>query len=168
MESRDTARPIRKPAGLALAGVLAAAGLWLAVGAGAQGGPSVRDAGYPGIPKACSDAYFNTFIVAGPRGKIQRRSARFKFEVYNCTATGIGNARRGGEVPLEDNEFVHYQFYCKKDGRPFRKCKSPKRLRGLTDGRHKFKVKATAESKVEGGTDTVENNPAVRRIKVDP
>jgi hypothetical protein len=34
-------------------------------------------------------------------------------------------------------------FECKLDRRPFRPCTSPRRVRNLDDGRHKFKVRAT-------------------------
>jgi hypothetical protein len=166
---------VEKPAGRkrnriaigGLAAAMAACGLWLAVGAGASGGKSVRDAGYT-TPKACSDAYFNTAIVAAPNGTIHRRKATYKFEVYDCTATGVGVVAATVPPPFEDNEFVHYQFFCKRDRAKFRKCSSPKVLRKLRLGKHVFKVRATAESKVEGGFDTVEENPDVDRFRRKP
>ena len=45
--THSAGRAWKRVAALMLAGALAVAGLWLAVGAGAKGGPSARDAAYP-------------------------------------------------------------------------------------------------------------------------
>jgi hypothetical protein len=51
-------------------------------------------------------------------------------------------------------------FKCKVDGKKYRKCKSPKTLKPLDSGKHKFKVKATDAA---GNTD---NTPAKDTFKV--
>jgi CSLREA domain-containing protein len=61
-----------------------------------------------------------TKIVKAPKGGTKRRTARFRFESDESGST----------------------FQCKLDGKPFRSCKSPKKYRNLTHGRHVFMVRA--------------------------
>jgi hypothetical protein len=115
----------RRIAALALAGMLAVAGLWLAVGAGAKGGGSVRDAGYP------VTYHFHTKIDSVRFGKLaitNSHKVRFKFHV---------KADPGYESQLQ---YIH--TVCKRDHHHYKKCDSPKTYRHVHKGRHKFKVKA--------------------------
>jgi hypothetical protein len=108
---------------LGLAGVLAVAGLWLAVGAGASGGDSVRQAGYPVTYN------YKTKIDKVSFGKIattHSRDVKFKFHVEADPGFSL--------------RFIHTE--CKRDQKPYKKCDSPKKYHDLSKGRHKFKVKA--------------------------
>jgi hypothetical protein len=104
--------------------VLAVAGLWLAVGAGAKGGTSARDAAYPVTYS------YKTKITDVKFGKVATTSSnkvRFKFRVKPTsggTLDGIGTE-------------------CKLDDSHYKKCESPKKYRHLNKGKHKFRVKAT-------------------------
>jgi len=118
---------LRSLAALAAASVLAAAGMWLAVGAGARDEGGARALAYP------TTFAFKMHIDGGP-GKINTtssRKAKFRFHVtYNPR----------GHVPPAVRDSLKYK--CKLDGKRYRKCSSPKRYRHLSKGRHKFRVKA--------------------------
>jgi len=119
---------LRSLAALAAAALLGAAGLWMAVGAGAKRDGGVRAFAYPTPPPA-----FKMHIDGGP-GKVNSTSsnkAKFRFHVtYNPR----------GHVPRSVQSSLRYK--CKLDGKRYRKCSSPKKYRHLSKGRHKFRVKA--------------------------
>jgi hypothetical protein len=119
---------LRSVAALGAAVLLAAVGLWMAVGAGAKREGSARAFAYPAPPPA-----FKMHIDGGP-GKVNAtssRNAKFRFHVtYNPR----------GHVPPAVRDSLKYK--CKLDGKRYRKCSSPKRYRHLSKGRHKFRVKA--------------------------
>jgi hypothetical protein len=110
-------------AGLALAAALAVAGLWLAVGAGAKGGTSARDAAYP-----VTYSYVTKIdnVKFGKLATTHSKRVRFRFHV---------KGKNGA-----DPKFVH--TVCKLDRRHYKRCDSPKRYRRLHHGKHRFKVKA--------------------------
>lgn len=80
-----------------------------------------------------------TILGKRPAGTIHSRKATFRF-----------NAGVAGST-----------FQCKLDGTPFRSCKSPKTYKGLSEGRHTFKVRAV------GPTGLVDPTPGKRTIKVE-
>lgn len=53
-------------------------------------------------------------------------------------------------------------FLCKLDGKPFKRCRSPKTYRNLKPGKHRFQLKAVD---VSGETDPT---PAVRKFRIKP
>ena len=122
--THSAGRGLKRITALTLAGVLAVAGLWLAVGAGAKGGTSARDAAYPVTYS------YKTKITDVKFGKVATTSSnkvRFKFRVKPTsggTLDGIGTE-------------------CKLDDSHYKKCDSPKKYRHLNKGKHKFRVKAT-------------------------
>jgi hypothetical protein len=111
---------------LALAGVLAVAGLWLAVGAGAKGGPSARDAAYPVTYS------YKTKIDNVKFGKVETNSNKvtFKFHVKSTNGSSL--------------RYIHTE--CKLDDSHYKKCDSPKKYKHLNKGKHKFKVKAAYDN----------------------
>lgn len=120
-------RAWRRIAALAAAGALAVAGLWLAVGAGAQGGTSARDAAYP------VTYHYTTKIDNVRFGKLASTHAhkvRFTFHVKPDPGYSL--------------KYIHTE--CKLDRRHYKKCDSPKKYRHLHHGRHKFKVKAAYDN----------------------
>jgi hypothetical protein len=121
--SRSAGRAWRRGAALALAGVLAVAGLWLAVGAGAKGGKSARDAAYP-----VTYSYVTKIdnVKFGKLASTHSKRVRFRFHV---------KGKNGA-----DPKFVH--TVCKLDDSRYKGCDSPKRYRHLHHGKHKFRVKA--------------------------
>lgn len=82
----------------------------------------------------------NTRITRGPNGKIDAHRATFKFK---SDPTGA-------------------RFECKLDNKPFKSCKSPKTYKGLSAGKHTFKVRAVAAS------GAVDSSPAKRKFRVEP
>jgi hypothetical protein len=108
---------------LALAGILAMAGLWLAVGAGAKDGQSARDAAYP-----VTYSYVTKIdnVKFGKLASTHSKRITFKFHVK-----GKGGA---------STKFVH--TVCKLDGSHYKRCDSPKRYKHLDKGKHRFRVKA--------------------------
>src|SRR4051812_28685799 len=75
---KTTRRAWKRFAALAVAGALAIAGLWLAVGAGAQGGTSARNAAYP------QNYSFHMKIDGVKFGKLastRSNKATFKFHI---------------------------------------------------------------------------------------
>lgn len=129
----SAAKDWRRVAALALAGALAVAGLWLAVGAGAKGGTSARNAAYP------VTYHYETKIDGTKFGKIARTESnkvRFKFH---------SKADPGYESGLK---YLHTE--CKLDDSHYKKCDSPKRYRHLHKGKHKFKVKAVYDGCTTG------------------
>jgi hypothetical protein len=81
----------------------------------------------------------NTVIKSGPKGKTHKRKATFRF-----TSTEPGST-----------------FQCKLDGKPWKPCKSPKTYKGLKEGKHVFKVKAT------DAAGNVDPTPAKRIWRID-
>jgi hypothetical protein len=59
-------------------------------------------------------------ITKGPKARSAQTTATFKFKANVSGST----------------------FECKLDGKPFKKCKSPKKYQGLKPGKHVFKVRA--------------------------
>ena len=121
--THSAGRAWKRIAALALAGALAVAGLWLAVGAGAKGGTSARDAAYPvtySYKTKIDDVKF------GKLASTHSNKVRFKFHV---------KGKNGAQV-----KFVH--TVCKLDDKHYKKCDSPKTYKHLHNGKHKFKVKA--------------------------
>lgn len=118
----------RRIAALALAGLLAAAGLWLAVGAGAKGGTSARSAAYP----EPGDYYKTTIddVAFGKVASTQSNKVRFKF---HSKGSYYGDP--------DTNPYLKHR--CKLDDNSFKNCESPKKYKHLHNGRHKFKVKLT-------------------------
>jgi hypothetical protein len=112
---------------LALAGALAVAGLSLAVGAGANGGKSARDAAYPVTYN------YKTKITNVKFGKLaatHSHKVRFTFRVKPDPGFTL--------------RYIHTE--CKLDRRHYKKCDSPKKYRHLHHGKHKFKVKAAYDN----------------------
>jgi hypothetical protein len=119
-------RAWRRIGAVMLAGALAVAGLWLAVGAGAKGGGSARAGAYP--PPT---SYYKTKIDNVRFGKLastKSNKVRFKF---HSTGNYYG----------DPDENPYLQHRCKLDGKPFKNCESPKKYKHLHEGKHKFKVK---------------------------
>lgn len=117
----------RRFAALALAGALAIAGLWLAVGAGAEGGTSARNAAYPVTYN------YTTKIDNVKFGKLDTtHSHKVKFNFHVKPDPGYSL------------QYIHTE--CKLDDRHYKKCDSPKKYRHLGNGRHKFKVKAAYDN----------------------
>jgi hypothetical protein len=135
----------RRFAGLALAGALAIAGLWLAVGAGARDEGGTRAAAYPTPSRP-----YVMHIDSHPSKQTSSHKAKFRFHVtFNPS----------GHVPPSTLKFLAYK--CKLDSKRYRKCESPKRYRHLRKGRHTFKVKAVFKN---GSGDA--SDPAKFRWKV--
>jgi hypothetical protein len=80
----------------------------------------------------------NTRIKKGPRGKVDSDTVRFTFK-----STEAGSS-----------------FECRVDRKKYTSCRSPKRLRNLEPGKHKFAVRATDAA---GNTD---ETPAKRKFRV--
>jgi len=125
--THSAGRAWKRITALVLAAALAVAGLWLAVGAGAKGGTSARDAAYPVTYS------YKTKITDVKFGKVASTSSskvRFKFRVKPTsggTLDGIGTE-------------------CKLDDSHYKKCDSPKKYKHLHKGKHKFKVKAVYDN----------------------
>ena len=81
-----------------------------------------------------------TTIVAGPRARSHKRTAKFKF------------------VSNEPNS----TFQCKLDRRPFNPCRSAKRYKRLKPGKHVFQVRAIDAA---GNRD---KTPATRKFRILP
>jgi hypothetical protein len=117
----------KRIAALVVAGALAAAGLWLAVGAGAKGGESVRQQGYPVTYN------YKTKIDDVKFGKVastHSKKVRFKFHIKADPGFTLQN--------------IHTE--CKLDRKHYRTCDSPKKYRHLDKGKHKFRVKAAYDN----------------------
>jgi hypothetical protein len=80
----------------------------------------------------------NTKIKKGPKGKVERDTVKFKFK-----STEAGSS-----------------FDCKLDRKKYKSCKSPRKLKNLDQGKHKFAVRATDAA---GNTD---DTPAKRKFRV--
>jgi hypothetical protein len=113
----------RRYAALALAGALAVAGLWLAVGAGANGGTSARDAAYPVTYSYTTKIDKVTF---GKLALTTSHKVTFRFHVKGSVGAPV--------------RYVH--TVCKRDDSHYKKCDSPKKYKHVHKGKHKFKVKA--------------------------
>jgi hypothetical protein len=141
--THSAGRAWRRVAALVLAGALAMAGLWLAVGAGAKGGSSARDAAYPVTYS------YTTKIKDVEFGKLASTSSkkvRFKFQV---------KGKNGNQV-----RYVH--TVCKLDSSHYKKCDSPKKYKHLDKGKHKFKVKAVYDG---GGSDASKADSYAWKVK---
>ena len=79
-----------------------------------------------------------TKIKKAPKGKIDAGTVKVKFK----------------------SDEPNSSFECKFDRKPYKPCQSPKKLKNLDDGKHKFKVRATDAA---GNTD---NSPAKAKFKV--
>jgi hypothetical protein len=102
--------------------------------------PTVANAGGPCPPPPLPSAPApDTKITKGPKGKTDTRRATFKFRSEPAGAT----------------------FQCKLDKKPFKPCKSPKTYKGLSEGKHTFKVRAVSAS------GAVDATPAKRAFRVD-
>jgi hypothetical protein len=79
-----------------------------------------------------------TKITKGPSGKVASDTVKFRFKSDEPRST----------------------FKCKAPGKPFRRCRSPKKLKNLDDGRQKFKVFAI------DGAGNADPTAAKRKFKV--
>ena len=79
-----------------------------------------------------------TKIKKAPKGKIDADTVKVKFK----------------------SDEPNSSFECKFDRKPYKPCQSPKKLKNLDDGKHKFKVRATDAA---GNTD---DSPAKAKFKV--
>jgi hypothetical protein len=79
-----------------------------------------------------------TRITKGPKRRTDSRRAKFRFT----------------------SSEPHSTFECRFDRKPFKRCRSPKKIANLKLGKHKFKVRATDSA---GNTD---RTPAKRRWRV--
>jgi hypothetical protein len=79
-----------------------------------------------------------TTIKKGPKGKIAATRVKFKFSSNEKGST----------------------FQCKLDKKPFKKCKSPKKYKGLKPGKHVFKVRAI------DAAGNVDATPAKRKFRI--
>jgi hypothetical protein len=79
-----------------------------------------------------------TTITKGPKTKTRSRTAKFKFV---SSETGS-------------------KFECKLDRKPFKRCKSPKKYKGLKPGKHVFKVRAVDKA------GNVDPTPAKKKFRV--
>lgn len=100
--------------------------------------PTPRNNSAAPTETGCDDDPPQTRITKKPKRKSSKRTARFKFKSSEAGST----------------------FECKLDREKWRRCKSPKKVRRLKRGTHKFKVRATDAS---GNTDPT---PAKHRFKV--
>jgi hypothetical protein len=147
--SNTTGRAWKRIAALALAGTLAVAGLWLAVGAGAKGGPSARDAAYP------VTYHFKTKIDDVKFGKLastHSNKARFKFHIK--------------ADPGYQSQLKYLAPACRIDHKKLAKCDSPKTYKHLKAGKHKFQVRAYYDKCGDPGTTCDASAPAKYRWKV--
>lgn len=90
--------------------------------------------GSPASPSGFADST----ALKKPKRKSAKRKAKFKFKSSEAGST----------------------FECKLDRTKWRRCKSPKKVRRLKRGKHKFKVRATD---IAGNTDPT---PAKHKFKV--
>lgn len=106
--------------------------------------PSPRPNSVAPTEKACGpgggddDKAPETEITKAPKKKSEKHKAKFKF-----TASEPGSS-----------------FECKLDRKPYKPCTSPRTVKRLDDGKHKFQVRATDEA---GNTDS---SPAKAKFKV--
>jgi hypothetical protein len=80
----------------------------------------------------------NTTITKGPQKKSEKTKAKFKFD-----------SNENGS-----------SFQCKLDKGSYKKCSSPKKYKGLDEGKHKFSVRAIDRA------DNVDPSPAKYKFKV--
>jgi hypothetical protein len=125
--THSAGRAWKRVAALTLAGALAVAGLWLAVGAGASGGPSARDAAYP-VTYSYTTKIDN--VKFGKLASTRAKKVTFKFHVKPDPGFSL--------------KFIHTE--CKLDRSHYKKCDSPKKYKHLQKGKHRFKVKAAYDN----------------------
>lgn len=94
--------------------------------------------GSPPPPPPEDDKAPQTKIKKGPKGKIEATTVKFKF-----VSSEAGSS-----------------FRCKLDKKPVKKCKSPKKYKGLKPGKHLFKVWAIDAA---GNKD---RSPAKRKFEI--
>lgn len=112
----------------------------------AIGAPSPRNNGTVPTETACTggggggadDDPPQTRITKGPKKRSEKTRAKFRF-----SSSEPGSS-----------------FECKFDREGYEDCRSPEKIKGIDDGRHKFRVRATDAA---GNTDPT---PAKRRFKV--
>lgn len=85
-----------------------------------------------------------TKITSGTRGTVDSRKAKFYFNSNEAKST----------------------FECKLDSRSWRACVSPKSYKGLENGDHKFKVRATDKAGNTDATPAFRKFTTAKRIKV--
>lgn len=135
----------RRVLGLGLAGLVAVAGLALAVGAGASEDQSARDSAY--APSYAVD------FTKKPAKSTEANKAKFAF--------GAVFSSDGSEVP--DSYYDTFLgFDCKLDKKKEKRCSSPVRYK-VADGKHKLKV-----TLINTNTGEDESDPAVAKWKVRP
>jgi hypothetical protein len=141
--THSAGRAWKRVAALALAGALAVAGLWLAVGAGAKRGTSARDAAYP-----VTYSYITKIddVKFGKLASTRSSKVTFKFHV---------KGKNGAQV-----KYVH--TVCKLDDSRYKKCDSPKKYKHLDKGKHKFRVKAVYDG---GGSDASKPDSYAWKVK---
>jgi hypothetical protein len=106
--------------------------------------PTPRPNSVPPTETSCGGALGDTTppettITKGPKGTIEKDTAKFRF-----TSDEVGST-----------------FECKAPGKRFKKCSSPKKLKNLDEGKQKFKVRAIDKA------GNVDPTPAKRKFKVD-
>lgn len=101
--------------------------------------PSPRNNATAPAEQECDTTAPQTEITKGPQGKIDEHRAKFKF-----TSNESGSS-----------------FDCKFDQSVFKDCDSPKKYKGLDDGKHKFRVRATDPA---GNTDPTPAKAKFKRV----
>jgi len=142
--SNNHHRPLRRPARIALSGLIAVLGLTLTASAALGGfgelADTLRDKVYCKVVRDCVYANPpNTRIVAGPKGLTNDRKPVFKF-----------SADKGG-----------VKYRCRMDERPFRACGTPYRSSRLKNGPHVLEVFAIDRKH------NADPTPATRAFRVD-
>jgi hypothetical protein len=105
--------------------------------------PTPRPNSVAPTEKACGpgggdDTAPNTQITKAPKRKTEKTTAKFKFKSSEQGST----------------------FECKLDGKSYKACTSPRKVKHLDDGKHKFRVRAVDAA---GNTDPT---PAKAKFKV--
>jgi hypothetical protein len=97
-----------------------------------------------GTPVQLDQVAPRTKITSGTSGAVDSRKAKFYFKSNEAKST----------------------FECKLDGLPWQACVSPKVYKGLANGEHKFKVRATDKAGNTDPSPAVRKFTTARRIKV--
>ena len=88
-------------------------------------------------PKAKASSAPTTTIL---NAKVKELTARFRFKGVDASGASV-------------------KFECKLDGKPFRRCHSPKAYKNLKPGKHKFLVRAVSANGVD-------STPAKRKFRI--
>ena len=123
-----SARGRARVGAVVVAALIVAAGLLLAVGAGARSGKSVRDASYPPV----GDFPYDVDLKVGP--------APAKLSSHVVAKFHVVYASNGQKPPHSVTKSLYYK--CRLDKRHKSKCSSPKGYTGLSKGRHRLAVQA--------------------------